>query len=200
MLNLASTVAATEAEGPGLRYALWVQGCPMRCPGCCNPHYLTDAPARAVSVADLLDEIRQTDGIEGVTFLGGEPFSQTDALGALAAGVKQAGLSVMVFSGYTLRQLQAPRFAPLLTQTDLLIDGPYVQAHAARNRRWIGSSNQQIHFLTQRYRDLDGQWPRGDSIELRLSRSADGAVSVSINGYPHGDISALIQASLTAKS
>jgi len=200
LLNLASTVARTEAEGPGLRYALWVQGCPMRCPGCCNPHYLKGAPARTVTVAALRDEIRQVDGIEGVTFLGGEPFSQAPSLGALAQALRQDGLSVMVFSGYTLRQLQAPRFAPLLQQTDLLIDGPYIASQASRARRWIGSSNQQIHFLSERYRELEARWPAGDTVELRLKRTRDGAVTLSINGYPHDDISALIRASLSPES
>jgi len=199
-LNLASTIARTEAEGPGFRYALWVQGCPMRCPGCCNPHYLADRPARAIPVTDLLEEIRQTKGIEGVTLLGGEPFAQSDALGALAAGVRRAGLSVMVFSGYTLKQLQRdPGAAPLLSQTDLLIDGPYIHRQADRSRRWIGSSNQQIHFLTDRYRALEGRWPVGDTLELRLNCSADGEVTISINGYPHDNISAMIRASLSRK-
>ncbi len=193
-------MARTEAEGPGLRYALWVQGCPLRCPGCCNPHYLTDREARRVTVAALLDEIRRTPDIEGATFLGGEPFAQAHALGALAAGLRAAGLSVMVFSGHTLAHLQQePACAPLLSETDLLIDGPYIQAQADRSRRWIGSKNQQIHFLTARYEALSGRWPQGDSIELRLRRDADGAVSLAVNGYPHADISALIRASLRPK-
>lgn len=196
-LNLASTVPQTKAEGPGLRYALWVQGCPMRCPGCCNPHYLSGMPSRVVTVDALRAEIRQTDGIEGVTFLGGEPFAQAPALGALAQALRSDGLSVMVFSGYTLRQLQAPRFAPLLQQTDLLVDGPYIASQASRSRRWIGSSNQRVHFLSERYHELEGRWPSGDTVELRLKRTSDGTVTLSINGYPHDDISSLIHASLS---
>jgi anaerobic ribonucleoside-triphosphate reductase activating protein len=193
-------VARTEAEGPGLRYALWVQGCPMRCPGCCNPHYLTDTTARRVAVTDLLTEIRQTPGIEGATFLGGEPFAQAEALGALATGLRAAGLSVMVFSGYTRAQLHTnPTFSPLLAQTDLLVDGLYDKTRPDTTRRWIGSANQQIHFLSGRYKDLSGRWPTGETVELRLRRTADGAVSVSMNGYPHDDISALIRASLRRK-
>ena len=36
-LSVAQIVRCTEAEGPGKRYALWFQGCPLRCPSCCNP-------------------------------------------------------------------------------------------------------------------------------------------------------------------
>lgn len=178
-----------------------MQGCPLRCPGCCNPHYLTGRPAQQVSVASLLAEITHTPGIEGATFLGGEPFSQPEALGALAAGLRRAGLSVMVFSGHPLDHLRArPAFAPLLSQTDLLIDGPYQKDQPDTSRRWIGSTNQQIHFLTDRYQDLAGCWPSGETVELRLRRGADGAVSISMNGAPSQDISALIRASLRRKS
>ena len=39
-LPVAQFVPRTEAEGPGRRFALWVQGCPLRCKGCCNPEML----------------------------------------------------------------------------------------------------------------------------------------------------------------
>ena len=40
ILSVAQIVPHTEAEGPGVRFALWFQGCPLRCPGCCNPEML----------------------------------------------------------------------------------------------------------------------------------------------------------------
>ena len=36
-MQIAQVVPVTEAEGPGKRFAVWFQGCPLRCPGCCNP-------------------------------------------------------------------------------------------------------------------------------------------------------------------
>ena len=39
-LRIAQIVPSTEAEGPGRRFALWFQGCSLRCPGCCNPEML----------------------------------------------------------------------------------------------------------------------------------------------------------------
>lgn len=192
-LNIGARVAQTEAEGPGLRYALWTQGCPLRCPGCCNPHLLEDRPNQILSVDTLAKDILHTPDIEGVTFVGGEPFSQAPAAAVLAKTVRAAGLSVMVFSGFTLDAIRRrPEWLPFLDEIDLLVDGPYVRALHQTDRRWIGSSNQRIRFLTDRYRHLQADWDTGpNTIELRLKNGA-----VSINGFPHLDIEALARQSL----
>jgi anaerobic ribonucleoside-triphosphate reductase activating protein len=192
-INVDSCVSQTRAEGPGLRYTVWTQGCPLRCPGCCNPHLLEDRDNTWLSVQELIADITATPGIEGITLVGGEPFHQADACAALAAGVRAAGLSVMVFSGFTLPQLRRRKaWSTFLSQIDLLIDGPYDQTQPDTTRRWIGSRNQQIHALTDRYRGLAGAWDRSrDTIELRLSGG-----QIQINGDPHADIIALAAASL----
>ena len=92
-LNIAAIVPKTEAEGPGSRFAIWVQGCPLRCAGCCNPHYLEIKPAMIKSVQELLQDIlTQRHTVEGITLIGGEPFSQASALSELARGCQEAGL------------------------------------------------------------------------------------------------------------
>ncbi|MEL6349877.1 MAG: 4Fe-4S single cluster domain-containing protein [Myxococcota bacterium] len=192
-LNIGARVPQTEAEGPGLRYAVWTQGCPLRCVGCCNPHLLADRENQRVAVAALAEDILNTPDIEGLTFVGGEPFMQAPAAAVLAKRVREGGLSVMVFSGFTLDAIRRREdWAPFLAQIDLLVDGPYVQALHQTNRRWIGSSNQRIRFLTERYRHLKGQWDDGpNTIELRLRGE-----QMSINGFPHLDIEALARQSL----
>ena len=107
-LNLASRLPFTEAEGPGRRAALWVQGCNKRCHGCCNPGYLQLVErdlVSAESVLEWLENAHQTFDLEGVTFLGGEPMLQAQGLAFVAQGAQSLGLSVMVFSGYTLKEL-----------------------------------------------------------------------------------------------
>ena len=190
-INVADRVHVTEAEGPGRRYALWVQGCPLRCPGCCNLHMLEFREVERIAVSDLADEIMAaaaTAGVEGVTFLGGEPFSQAEALGSLARAVRNAGLSVMVFSGFTLEQLRKRADAALLLEeTDLLVDGPYVKEQAVTNRRWIGSANQRTHFLTDRCQalaDTKTGWDESpNTVELRV---IDGRIQV--NGFPSPEL------------
>jgi anaerobic ribonucleoside-triphosphate reductase activating protein len=183
-LQVAQIVPATNAEGPGLRFALWFQGCPLRCPGCCNPEMLKFEGGTTMSLAEVVLEVEksmQTAGIEGITLLGGEPLAHARGGAALARAVQARGLSVMVFSGYTLeqaRELPEPAIAELLALTDILVDGPYVREQPDTTRRWIGSTNQRIHFLTDRYH-YDEQWQERNTLEIRLR---DGELSV--NGFP----------------
>src|SRR3954451_9370528 len=106
-LQVAQIVAATEAEGPGLRLALWFQGCPLRCPGCCNPEMLPFAGGTIRQVADLLrglEDAKEHLRVEGISLLGGEPLAHASAASALARGAWARNLSVMVYSGYTLAE------------------------------------------------------------------------------------------------
>jgi anaerobic ribonucleoside-triphosphate reductase activating protein len=185
LLSVAQIVPFTEAEGPGRRFALWFQGCPLRCPGCCNPEMLPFAGGTAMTVAEVLEQVRgavERHGVEGVTLLGGEPMAHAAGAAALARAVQNASLSVMVFSGYTLpeiRQFPDPAVGQLLSLTDILVDGPYVREQRETRRRWIGSANQQIHFLTDRYRADDPCWRLPNTVEFRLRGN-----ELIVNGFP----------------
>src|SRR3954451_19556347 len=103
-LRVAQTLACTEAEGPGRRFALWFQGCPLRCPGCCNPEMLPFEGGTPMSVAEVLGRLEAAEGVEAVTFWGGEPLAHAAGAVALARAVQKRGLSVMIFSGFTLEE------------------------------------------------------------------------------------------------
>lgn len=182
---VANLVDSTHAEGPGNRLALWFQGCPLRCPGCCNPEMLPfsgGTPTEMDEVLRRIDRAKRTLGIEGITLLGGEPFAHAEAGSQIAADAQGRGLSVMIFSGFylsKLRQRQDPHVQSLLRHTDILVDGPYLKHKPDQSRRWIGSSNQQIHFLSERYVADDACWDEPDTLEIRMR---DGEVTV--NGFP----------------
>lgn len=186
-LNLASRLPCTEAEGPGRRAVLWVQGCDKRCRGCCNPAYLQLVERElvlAASVLDWLKNVHHAHELEGVTFLGGEPILQAEGLAVVAKGAQALGLSVMVFSGYTkseLDALQLPGCDQLLRYTDVLIDGSYEANLPEHSRRWVGSTNQRFHYLTGRY---DAGIERGNAVDrmIEVRIRFDGAVFV--NGWP----------------
>lgn len=186
-MQIAQVVACTEAEGPGKRFAVWFQGCPLRCPGCCNPEFLPFKGGQAVALDELqrqLEQARDAAGVEGITLLGGEPFAHAVPAAALARAARDLGLSVMVFSGFTLEQLREmpePAVAELLGQTDILVDGPYLREEPDTERRWIGSRNQRVHFLTARYHH-DEQWRQRNTLEIRVDRTG-----VTINGFPARD-------------
>ena len=189
MLRIAAVVADTCAEGPGRRWALWVQGCSIRCAGCCNPEMFDDRRGQAAEIADLAARVAEARarGVEGVTFLGGEPFEQAAELATLAGHARALAMTVMVFSGYTLDQLRGRGdAAALLAVTDLLVDGPYDRTRPEPappvGRRWIGSANQQMHYLTSAYAAGDPRMRDANTIEIRLSRDA-----LQINGWPTAD-------------
>lgn len=180
MLRLHRFLPFTRAEGPGNRACLWVQGCPIRCPGCFNPSTWPEGGGHEVSVDEIEARILASPDIEGVTFLGGEPFEQAEELAELGRRVRRAGLSVMTFTGHVLEDILAssrPGWSALLGVTDLLLDGPYVRELTDTSRPWIGSSNQRYRFLTPRYRHLEsnlGSVP--NRLEVRLQ--PDGQILV----------------------
>ena len=185
MLRVATIVAETEAEGPGRRFAVWVQGCSIRCPGCCNPEMFDARRGDALAIDDLVTRIPA--GVEGITLLGGEPFEQAAGGAALARAAKARGLTVMVFSGYTLAELRARAdAAELLGATDLLVDGRYDRTQPEPpppvGRRWLGSTNQTMHYLTDAYSPADPRMRAANTIEIRWTPSG-----LTINGWPSAD-------------
>src|SRR5215468_4636164 len=101
VMRVAQIVPATEAEGPGVRFALWFQGCPLRCPGCCNPEMLPFEGGTPMTAAEVLRQVEQAvreHGVEGVSLLGGEPLAHAAGAAVVARGVRESGLSLMVYS------------------------------------------------------------------------------------------------------
>ena len=129
----------------------------------------------------LIAQIIDGPPVEGVTFLGGEPFAQAAALAEIAEQVKALGMTVMTFTGYWLEDLQKANrvdFDELLAATDLLVDGPFQHENMQFTRPWVGSSNQRFHFLTDRYLHIAPMLPSiPNRIEVRLK--PDGRILVS---------------------
>jgi anaerobic ribonucleoside-triphosphate reductase activating protein len=151
-LNIMGYVSESEVNGPGRRAVIWLQGCLRHCPGCFNPDSWSFEINKPVSIASLARFILDNPRNEGVTFSGGEPFWQATALAQLANLVKSAGLNVMSFTGFTLAQLRsknAPAGAQeLLSQLDILVDGPFIQELAINSPYSpVSSLNQKIHVF-----------------------------------------------------
>ena len=180
VVNVAHVVEHCRVLGPGDRFVVWVQGCLLRCPGCHNPQFLPFVDAAWTTTGELERRILTTTGIEGVTFVGGEPFSQARALGILAQRLRRSGLSVMAYSGYTVEQLVSgvePDAMWLMYATDLLMDGPYRRDLPTR-KPWRGSDNQRLVAVSSRYSSQVEAWnrPTGQDFEVRVR--ADGTLEV----------------------
>ncbi|MCX5741668.1 MAG: 4Fe-4S single cluster domain-containing protein [Proteobacteria bacterium] len=189
MLRVATISPDTEAEGPGRRWAIWLQGCSLRCAACCNPEMFDPRRGTETTLAVLDAQLvaARTAGVEGITVLGGEPFEQPAGAAALAEAAHAHGLTVMVFSGYELAELRArPDGARFLAAIDLLVDGRYDRTRPEPppplGRRWIGSTNQTMHHLTEAYRADDPRMRAANTIEIHWK---DGQLL--INGWPSAD-------------
>lgn len=141
--------------GPGSRYAIWLQGCKFACKGCLVEDSWKLENGQYKNISDLCNDIVNTKDIEGITFSGGEPFEQVDALYNIIQKIKffKTELSIMIFTGYTLKELiekNSYRILYIIQNIDILVDGKYIQ-ELYKPDPWRGSMNQNIHFLTQRY-------------------------------------------------
>lgn len=153
-INVYKYLNKTNAEGPNQRFCLWVQGCSRHCDGCFAKSTWSHRKNRIMSVDELFFLIKEQKGIEGVTFLGGEPFEQAKPLAELARKVHNLGLSVLTFTGNTYEELKKSEnedIQALLKYTDLLIDGGFEKENFDLSRPWVGSKNQRYIFLTDRY-------------------------------------------------
>lgn len=161
----------TAVEGPGKRYCIWVQGCSRHCRGCQAVHTWSHSGGKLLEVSEVISDILAQKNIEGVTFLGGEPFEQAEALGEIAQAVQQKGLSVLSFTGGLLEDLRAnPANKKLLDNIDLLIDGEFREDLVDYSRPWCGSSNQRYHFLTDKYNE-EIFMKYKNKVEINISKS-----------------------------
>lgn len=134
-------------DGPGFRYVLFVQGCPHHCHGCHNPESWAFEGGVEMTVDEVFEQIKERSGLRGVTFSGGEPFEQADALLDLAKLIKDAGLTLMSYSGYTLEELEARHDKAtdeLLGMLDILVDGRYDESLRNLTLVYCGSENQRV--------------------------------------------------------
>jgi anaerobic ribonucleoside-triphosphate reductase activating protein len=145
-----------------------------------------------MQVKQLTELVLNTTGIEGITLVGGEPFAQAGALAHLAESVRRAGLSVMVYSGYTFAELQAgtvPHAARLLSTADLLMDGRYSQ-DLPTDRPWRGSDNQRLVALSDRYANRVEAWNGSTGQDFEVHVRADGTLE--ILGIPPAGLAAAL--------
>lgn len=153
-----STLPHTSANGPGTRFALWVQGCTLACNGCFNPE-THELVGFATTTGDVYRELLRALPIEGVTITGGEPLQQPDALadflGVMRSDPRTAAMSAVVLTGYTVAEIRAdPDLSASVAGTDTVIAGRYnARRHLASGLR--GSANKRYWHLSERYSDID---------------------------------------------
>lgn len=163
MMRIAGVMHESIVDGPGVRFVVFAQGCRHRCPGCHNPETWDPAGGEEWSVRDLFRIIRKSPAyVGGLTLSGGEPFLQAGQMADLASLAHKRGLSVAAYTGYVYDDLlemaeREPDIARLLGETDILVDGPFVEKMKDISLRFRGSANQRV-------------------IDLKASREGDAVV------------------------
>lgn len=148
-INIAGTVCESVVDGPGLRYVIFVQGCPHHCAGCHNPQTHAFNGGRTLDIDDLYSECVEDPLQSGVTFSGGEPFCQAEALYTLGVKFKERGMHLMCYSGWTFEELLEKSkteeyVGKLLSILDVLVDGRFILEERSLSLSFRGSKNQRL--------------------------------------------------------
>ena len=154
-MRLSGIVEESIVDGPGLRYVLFTQGCPHHCKGCHNPQTHSFEGGFPFTAEAALAQMGENPLLSGITLSGGEPFTQAEALCAVAEGVQAMRKNVMTYTGYTLEALLARNdhwTNRLLELTDILVDGPYMEDLRDLELQFRGSSNQRLLYQADRER------------------------------------------------
>lgn len=148
-LRISGCVSDSIVDGPGMRFTVFVQGCPHHCPGCHNPQTHDFAGGHMADPQAIVDAVLADPLAKGVTFSGGEPFCQARALRLIGERIAAGGKDIVIYSGYTLERLAQmgkhdPEIQKLLSLADLLVDGPYLEAQRDLTLPFRGSRNQRL--------------------------------------------------------
>ena len=149
-IRIAGTVSDSITDGPGIRFTLFVQGCPHHCPGCHNPQTHDFNGGRDAEEDELIAAINKNPLLSGLTLSGGEPMCQARALAHFAERVRKECpriKEVACYTGFTFEELlegKTDGAMELLKQLDTLVDGRFVQALRSWEIRFAGSSNQRV--------------------------------------------------------
>src|SRR3569833_894902 len=190
-------IPLSSVNGPGRRAVIHVQGCTLSCRGCWNPETHKHGLGRQFEPIQLAQWISsQGSNIEGVTFSGGEPLQQADELYVLLRliRVNMPKLSIGMFTGYTLKELEAGDFhwfngyrmmlgfdlmwEHVLSNLDFAVMGRYNEQKHTNDAAMRGSTNQTVELFSDRYKESDFL---PQAVEIIIS--PDGQL-VNITGFP----------------
>lgn len=141
------TAEDSIVDGPGIRFAVFVQGCPHHCPGCHNPESHAFDGGREATTEEIIAQMKNNPLLDGLTLSGGEPMCSPEACAELAEAALEMGLDVWCYTGFTWESLMAeqdPARMKLLRAVSVLVDGPFLQEERSLELTYCGSRNQRL--------------------------------------------------------
>ena len=148
-MNYAQINKFDIANGPGVRVSLFVQGCPIHCPGCFNQETWDFNGGKLFSVGTermVIESIESiSEHIAGLSILGGEPLCNENipAVSGLAKmfGWTFPNKTIWLWTGY---EWEYVKDLPIMDYIDVCVAGPFDVTKRDLSLKWCGSSNQQV--------------------------------------------------------
>lgn len=144
VLRVLHVVEGTSVDGPGLRTSIYLAGCQHHCQGCHNPESWKMNGGEERTLDELMQVINYNDA--PVTFSGGDPLAQPQALARLCQRIKkETKLNVWCYTGYTWEQVvKQPQLMEVMRNIDVLVDSKFMLAQRDTKLHFRGSRNQRI--------------------------------------------------------
>ncbi len=144
-INLSGYIDSSIVDGPGVRFAIYTQGCIHQCPGCHNPKTWDCETNQEFDIDQLIQIIEDESLGNKVTVSGGDPLLQFTSTYELCTKLKAKGYDIWLYTGYTLEEIEnEDKLAPILNVIDTLVDGRFEADLKDFNLEYRGSSNQRI--------------------------------------------------------
>lgn len=140
-------------NGDGLRVVLWVAGCDHRCYGCFNPETWETQSGDVIGKEqeNLINETLSKDWCSGITFTGGDPLHPDNRsyIAKQCEHIKKdfPSKTIWIYTGYTyeeLKNLDDNDMKSIFRNSDVIVDGEYIQESKSPSAHWIGSANQRV--------------------------------------------------------
>ena len=171
LLNVAASMSYSRSNGPGLRAVIWVQGCTIGCSGCYNAFTHAHEQRTLLTPGTIAEWVSSLKDIEGVSFSGGEPFEQAEAVLLTINEIRKQRPELTFFS-YTgfeikyLRKSENKSVQKLLLSLDMLCSGPFIESLKNTDLLWRGSENQKLIYLSNKYsKTSEPDWKLASPVE-----------------------------------
>jgi anaerobic ribonucleoside-triphosphate reductase activating protein len=152
-LRVISIIPGTTVDGPGLRTSIYFSGCKHKCPHCHNPETWDFNAGKDWKINDIMEVVKKNDF--DVTFSGGDPLYQDlTALSTLAKKIHSLGKTIWLYTGFVIEDLSENiKYKDILSNVDVVVDGPFIIAKKNIDILFRGSTNQRIL-----QKNISGKW------------------------------------------
>jgi anaerobic ribonucleoside-triphosphate reductase activating protein len=175
-MKINKIIKDSQVNGPGKRYTIWVQGCQINCKGCCNKDTWDINKGEYWTPKALFEDIQKCK-IDGITLTGGEPLEQYQEILEFLQLVFPT-YNIFLTSGYTFETIKLCK-TEVLKYIDILVSGPFIEELLDESGKWRGSTNQVIHFLTERSKQFENYKPEYRT-EIKIDKKTN---EIIVNGF-----------------